>query len=185
MQKPSETKKKAHISLELGHKVLDEGIVKILPAKKCVSVGRLDLKHPLLNLQHRDIECPSTQVIHRYAAETRQRARRKRVKLQICIEVCYTTFSNPASVCYCLGKTREFYQLDYLCSSRGNLTKKFILVDKRKEGELTDILSSVLSSPYARAAAVGSLITRSTLRPAICPASFVACRSRVDKRDRE
>src|SRR5690606_11181679 len=31
-----------------------------------------------------------------------------------------------------------------------------------------------LSSPYARAAAVGSLTMRSTLRPAISPASFVA-----------
>ncbi|MPM32105.1 hypothetical protein SDC9_78664 [bioreactor metagenome] len=32
-----------------------------------------------------------------------------------------------------------------------------------------------LSSPYARAAAVGSLMMRLTLRPAISPASFVAC----------
>jgi len=33
-----------------------------------------------------------------------------------------------------------------------------------------------LSRPYAIAAAVGSLMTRSTLRPAIVPASLVACR---------
>ena len=32
-----------------------------------------------------------------------------------------------------------------------------------------------LSKPYAIAAAVGSLITRRTLRPAIVPASLVAC----------
>ena len=36
-------------------------------------------------------------------------------------------------------------------------------------------LSSALSMPYAKAAAVGSLITRKTFRPEICPASFVAC----------
>ena len=34
-----------------------------------------------------------------------------------------------------------------------------------------------LSRPYARAAAVGSLMMRNTLRPAIAPASFVAVRS--------
>ena len=33
-----------------------------------------------------------------------------------------------------------------------------------------------LSRPYASAAAVGSLMMRRTLRPAILPASFVACR---------
>ena len=33
-----------------------------------------------------------------------------------------------------------------------------------------------LSKPYARAAAVGSLIIRRTFRPAIIPASLVACR---------
>uniref|UniRef100_A0A182ULX2 Uncharacterized protein n=1 Tax=Anopheles merus TaxID=30066 RepID=A0A182ULX2_ANOME len=33
-----------------------------------------------------------------------------------------------------------------------------------------------LSSPYAMAAAVGSLMMRSTFNPAIAPASFVACR---------
>ena len=32
------------------------------------------------------------------------------------------------------------------------------------------------SSPYAMAAAVGSLMMRSTLRPAMTPASLVACR---------
>jgi len=32
-----------------------------------------------------------------------------------------------------------------------------------------------LSRPYAMAAAVGSLIILSTLRPAIAPASLVAC----------
>ena len=37
-------------------------------------------------------------------------------------------------------------------------------------------LSSDLSKPYARAAAVGSLMTRRTFNPAICPASFVACK---------
>ncbi|BAT83038.1 hypothetical protein VIGAN_04013400 [Vigna angularis var. angularis] len=35
---------------------------------------------------------------------------------------------------------------------------------------------ALLSRPYARAAAVGSLIIRITLRPAMVPASFVACR---------
>ncbi len=34
--------------------------------------------------------------------------------------------------------------------------------------------SSSLSTPYARAAAVGSLMIRSTSRPAIAPASLVA-----------
>lgn len=38
--------------------------------------------------------------------------------------------------------------------------------------------SSDLFKPYARAAAVGSLITLSTFRPAICPASLVAWRNR-------
>ena len=33
-----------------------------------------------------------------------------------------------------------------------------------------------LSSPYASAAAVGSLMIRATSRPAIWPASLVACR---------
>ena len=36
--------------------------------------------------------------------------------------------------------------------------------------------SFFLSSPYASAAAVGSLTMRITSRPAICPASLVACR---------
>ena len=36
-------------------------------------------------------------------------------------------------------------------------------------------LSSFLSNPYARAAAVGSLIILYTSNPAILPASFVAC----------
>ena len=41
----------------------------------------------------------------------------------------------------------------------------------------TTIFSSFfLLKPYARAAAVGSLMMRSTSRPAILPASFVACR---------
>ena len=40
---------------------------------------------------------------------------------------------------------------------------------------------SPLSSPYASAAAVGSLTIRSTLRPAISPASFVAWRSWSEK----
>ena len=41
----------------------------------------------------------------------------------------------------------------------------------------TATISSVfLSTPYASADAVGSLIIRSTLRPAIVPASLVACR---------
>ena len=41
----------------------------------------------------------------------------------------------------------------------------------------TAIVSSFfLSSPYASAAAVGSLTMRMTSRPAICPASFVAWR---------
>src|SRR5262252_5305251 len=41
----------------------------------------------------------------------------------------------------------------------------------------TAIVSSFfLSRPYASAAAVGSLTMRMTSRPAICPASFVACR---------
>ncbi len=35
---------------------------------------------------------------------------------------------------------------------------------------------SVLSIPYAKAAAVGSLIIRFTFKPAIRPASLVACR---------
>jgi len=35
--------------------------------------------------------------------------------------------------------------------------------------------SYFLSNPYAIAAAVGSLITLSTLNPAIVPASLVAC----------
>jgi hypothetical protein len=35
---------------------------------------------------------------------------------------------------------------------------------------------SFLSRPYAMAAAVGSLMMRSTSRPAIVPASLVACR---------
>lgn len=39
----------------------------------------------------------------------------------------------------------------------------------------THILSSDLSMPYAKAAAVGSLITRRTFSPAIWPASLVAC----------
>ena len=37
--------------------------------------------------------------------------------------------------------------------------------------------TSALSKPYASAAAVGSLMMRKTLSPAISPASFVACRS--------
>ena len=38
------------------------------------------------------------------------------------------------------------------------------------------VWSASLSSPYASEAAVGSLMIRSTLRPAILPASFVASR---------
>ena len=38
------------------------------------------------------------------------------------------------------------------------------------------VCSSSLSSPYASEAAVGSFIMRSTSRPAILPASLVACR---------
>ena len=37
-------------------------------------------------------------------------------------------------------------------------------------------LSPDLSSPYASAAAVGSLMMRRTFSPAISPAAFVACR---------
>mmetsp|Transcript_21761 Transcript_21761/g.68166 ORF Transcript_21761/g.68166 Transcript_21761/m.68166 type:complete len:528 (+) Transcript_21761:810-2393(+) len=40
----------------------------------------------------------------------------------------------------------------------------------------TSLPSSFLSMPYARAAAVGSLMMRRTSSPAIFPASFVACR---------
>ncbi len=39
----------------------------------------------------------------------------------------------------------------------------------------TIVLPSALSIPYAREAAVGSLMILSTSRPAILPASFVAC----------
>src|SRR6187402_3377262 len=38
------------------------------------------------------------------------------------------------------------------------------------------VLEAVLSSPYASAAAVGSFTRRRTSRPAMRPASFVACR---------
>ena len=38
------------------------------------------------------------------------------------------------------------------------------------------VWSEPLSSPYASAAAVGSFTIRSTFRPAILPASFVASR---------
>ena len=38
------------------------------------------------------------------------------------------------------------------------------------------VWSDSFSSPYASAAAVGSLMIRLTLRPAILPASLVACR---------
>ena len=38
------------------------------------------------------------------------------------------------------------------------------------------LLSFVCSSPYAIAAAVGSLIILNTFSPAIAPASFVDCR---------
>ena len=41
--------------------------------------------------------------------------------------------------------------------------------------------SPPLSRPYAKAAAVGSLIIRNTSRPAICPASFVAVRCASSK----
>lgn len=41
---------------------------------------------------------------------------------------------------------------------------------QRKNKQLT-----FLSKPYAIAAAVGSLIIRRTFKPAIVPASFVAC----------
>ena len=38
-----------------------------------------------------------------------------------------------------------------------------------------------LSTPYASAAAVGSFTIRCTFSPAICPASFVACRCESEK----
>ena len=41
---------------------------------------------------------------------------------------------------------------------------------------VTRLPAAFLSRPYAIAAAVGSLIMRSTSRPQIAPASFVACR---------
>ncbi|KAF5213678.1 hypothetical protein ECC02_013781 [Trypanosoma cruzi] len=47
---------------------------------------------------------------------------------------------------------------------------------RSKMSTLRSLPSSTLSRPYAMAAAVGSLMMRSTSIPAIVPASFVACR---------
>ena len=45
----------------------------------------------------------------------------------------------------------------------------------RPPGRILQLIRLLLIKPYARAAAVGSLIILSTLSPAILPASLVAC----------
>ncbi|KAF3837735.1 hypothetical protein F7725_009503 [Dissostichus mawsoni] len=51
------------LSLELLDNVSEEVLVEVLSSKEGVSVGRLHLKNPLLDLQDRDIKRTSTQVI--------------------------------------------------------------------------------------------------------------------------
>ena len=61
-------------------------------------------------------------------------------------------------------------------SSRVRTLRSCVPPPQSKIRTLRALLSLILSRPYAIAAAVGSLIMRSTSRPAIVPASFVAWR---------
>lgn len=57
-----------YLFLELGDEPPDELVVEVLTAEERVAVGRLDLEHALLDLEHRDIERAAAQVVHRDAA---------------------------------------------------------------------------------------------------------------------
>ncbi len=69
--------------------------------------------------------------------------------------------------------TKNKTKLVYIPEDENNLS---YLSLERSNLSVAYTLSSDRSIPYASAAAVGSLMTRRTLSPAICPASLVAWR---------
>ena len=50
--------------------MLQQLIVKVFTAKQRVTIGRLHLKHSLLNLQDRYIKRASTEIVHSDATQT-------------------------------------------------------------------------------------------------------------------
>ena len=54
----------ALVPFELGHQVVEEGVVEVLPAQERVAVGGFHLEDALLDLQHRDVERAAAQVVH-------------------------------------------------------------------------------------------------------------------------
>lgn len=53
-----------YLSLELLDDVLEEVLIKVLSSQEGVPIGRLHLKHALLDLQDRDIEGAAAQIVH-------------------------------------------------------------------------------------------------------------------------
>jgi hypothetical protein len=61
--------KNTNLFLEFASQVLDKCVVKIFTSQECVTVGRLNLKHTLLDFQNRDIKGATTKIINSNTAE--------------------------------------------------------------------------------------------------------------------
>ena len=56
----------AHLFLELSGQEVHQSVVKIFSSQECVPIGRLHLKHTLLDLQNGNIKGSSSQIKHGY-----------------------------------------------------------------------------------------------------------------------
>ena len=56
----------AYLFLKLSGQEVHQSVVKIFSSQECVPVGRLHLKHPLLDLQNGNIKGSSSQIKHGY-----------------------------------------------------------------------------------------------------------------------
>ena len=61
-----------HLSLELLDNVCEEVLIEVLSSKEGVSIGGLDFKHSLLDLQDGDVEGAAAQIVHGDAATQTQ-----------------------------------------------------------------------------------------------------------------
>src|SRR5580704_14246986 len=62
-RQPILTKIDAVFFAKLVGKVVDDALVEIFTAKERIAVGRLDLKHAIPDLKHRDVEGAATKVV--------------------------------------------------------------------------------------------------------------------------